>query len=168
MYLSKLLIKYSSTGNMSYLGGLKVRIVCWRIQAFVYLCSPMTARAFFIKLTLFTLIPTFLLLAAKVVPSSISIPVLAWPSLVYFYLLSFVVGAITHSGLKKDNKTFLTRTYSAIGIRFVFSIFPVLIYLLFSPVRELTFIVIYILLYFFYTSFEIYILVVNLRPDLKK
>jgi len=62
----------------------------------------------------------------------------------------------------------MSRTYSSIGIRLVFSIFPLLIYLLFSPEHDFPLIIAYILLYFFFTSFEIYMLVVNLRPDSKK
>lgn len=101
---------------------------------------------------------------------ALSIPLsnLAWAALVYFLLLTLVTYKITQSGLPKDNKTFITRTYSAIGIRFVFSIFPLFIYLIFSPERQLSFAVVYLFLYFFYTAFEIYFLVVNLRPDLKK
>ncbi len=93
---------------------------------------------------------------------------LVWPALFYFFLLTLVTYKITQSGLPKDNKTFITRTYSAIGIRFIFSIFPLFIYLIFSPERQLSFAVVYLFLYFFYTAFEIYFLVVNLRPDLKK
>jgi hypothetical protein len=100
--------------------------------------------------------------------TSILLSNLAWLALIYFFLLTLVTYKITQSGLPKDNKTFITRTYSAIGIRFVFSIFPLFIYLIFSPERQLSFAVVYLFMYFFYTAFEIYFLVVNLRPDLKK
>ena len=93
---------------------------------------------------------------------------LVWIALAYYFFLTLVTYKIMNSGFPKDNKTFITRMYSAIGIRFVFSIFPLFIYLIFSPERELSFAVVYLLLYFFYTAFEIYFLVVNLRPDLKK
>ncbi len=100
--------------------------------------------------------------------TSIQLSNLAWLALIYFLLLTLVTYKITQSGMPKDNKTFIIRTYSAIGIRFVFSIFPLFIYLIFSPERQLSFAVVYLFLYFFYTAFEIYFLVVNLRPDLKK
>ncbi|MCF8254378.1 MAG: hypothetical protein K9H61_05420 [Bacteroidia bacterium] len=99
---------------------------------------------------------------------SIPLTNLVWAALIYFILLTLVTFKITNSGLPKDNKTFFVRVYSAIGIRFVFSIFPLFIYLIFSPERQLSFAIVYLLLYFFYTAFEIYFLVVNLRPDLKK
>ncbi|MFA6259886.1 MAG: hypothetical protein WC760_00320 [Bacteroidia bacterium] len=128
----------------------------------------MKSNHFIRKLSLFTLALAFVLGIVQFFQSQYAIAGITWLALIYFYLLSFVTGSITQSGLKKSNKTFINRTYGAIGIRFVFSLFPLLIYLLFSPVHELQFIVVYILLYFFYTSFEIYLLVVNLRPDLKK
>jgi hypothetical protein len=93
---------------------------------------------------------------------------LVWLALIYFYFMSLVIYFISKSGLKKDNKTFITRIYSSIGIRFIFSLSPLLIYLFFSSTKELSFIISYLLLYFFYTAFEIYFLVVNLRPDLNK
>ncbi len=93
---------------------------------------------------------------------------LAWISLFYFFALTWLTFKIANSGVKKDNKTFITRIYGAIGIRFIFSIFPLFIYLIFYPKREMPFIIVYLLLYFFYTAFEIYFLVVNLRPDLNK
>ncbi len=96
------------------------------------------------------------------------LPNLVWAALIYYFLLSLVTGLITQSGMQKNNKTFITRTYSAIGIRFIFSIFPLFIYLLFSPSREVSFMVAYILLYFLFTSFEIYFLVITLRPNSKK
>lgn len=90
---------------------------------------------------------------------------LSWISLLYYYLLSLVIYLVSASGIKKDNKTFITRVYSSIGLRFVFSLGPIFIYLLFSPVKEMSFIISYLLFYLFFTAFEIYFLVVNLRPD---
>lgn len=128
----------------------------------------MKSNRFIRKLSLFTLVLASVMGLVQFFQTQFLITGINWLALIYFYLLSFATGSITQSGLKKGNKTFINRTYGAIGIRFVFSIFPLAIYLFFSPVHELPFIVAYILLYFFYTSFEIYLLVVNLRPDYKK
>jgi hypothetical protein len=100
--------------------------------------------------------------------SSLSNSLLVWPALLYLYFLSCIIYYVSHSGLKKDNKTFLTRIYSSIGIRFIFSLSPLLIYLFFMPSKDIYFIITYLFLYFFYTAFEIYFLVANLRPDSKK
>ena len=92
---------------------------------------------------------------------------LVWIALLYYVLLSYITFRITHSSINKDNKTFFTRTYSAIGIRFLFSLFPLILYMLFSPSVSLPLVVVYLLFYLLFTSFEIYFLVVNLRPVLK-
>ncbi len=132
------------------------------------LLPSMNPALFLKKLITFTLTIAILMLLISQFSHTIQVSTWAWAALLYFFLLSLATGLITQSGLQKDNKTFMSRTYGAIGIRFIFSLFPLLIYLLFSNSRDFTLIVIYILLYFFYTSFEIYFLVVNLRPDYKK
>lgn len=115
-----------------------------------------------------TLLLAGAILIFKGVQDKIELNNLVWIALFYFYFLSIAIYFISKSGLKKDNKTFITRIYSSIGIRFIFSLSPLLIYLFFIPNKELSFIISYLLLYFFYTAFEIYFLVVNLRPDLNK
>lgn len=125
----------------------------------------MTKQAFYTRLTLFTLALAGILF---LIQSKYDISQLIWGALAYFALLTMAVYVISQSGLKKDNKTFITRTYGAIGIRFLFSLFPLIIYFIFSPQKQLSFAFAYMFLYFFYTSFEIYCLVVNLRPDSNK
>jgi hypothetical protein len=120
---------------------------------------------FLIRLLVFTLalaIPVFL------VQQKYDISPVIWLALGYFALLTLVVYRIAVSGLKKDNKTFMVRVNGAIGIRFLFSVFPLAIYLFFSPRKEIPLLFCYLFLYFFYTAFEIYHLVVNLRPDSNK
>ncbi len=125
----------------------------------------MKKQKFYSTLILFTIIIALILL---IIQSKHDISQLIWVALLYFIFLTIVVYIVTQSGLKKDNKTFITRTYGAIGIRFLFSLFPLLIYFIFSTQKQLSFVLVYMFLYFFYTSFEIYCLVVNLRPDSKK
>jgi hypothetical protein len=125
-------------------------------------------QLFFRKLLMVAGVMAIMILAAQQLQQQVVINHLIWPSLIYFFLLSYITARITYSGVKKDNKTFITRFYSSIGIRLVFSIFPLLIYLIMHKPAELPFIVCYLLLYFLFTSFEIYFLVVNLRPDFKK
>jgi len=134
----------------------------------VFLPKIMNKLKFFPSLFILTGVLGLFILGFQQLQSQIILNNLVWLALVYFFLLTSATYKITNSGLPKDNKTFITRTYSAIGIRFIFSIFPLFIYLIFSPERQLSFAVVYLFLYFFYTAFEIYFLVVNLRPDLKK
>jgi hypothetical protein len=120
------------------------------------------------SLVALTLICGLLIFAFQSFQSKWVLDSLVWISLFYFFCLTWLTFKIANSGFKKDNKTFITRIYGAIGIRFIFSISPLIIYLIFYPKREMPFIIAYLLLYFFYTAFEIYYLVVNLRPELKQ
>ncbi len=123
---------------------------------------------FYKRLIIFTIIIAIFAALIQYSHIGINLSIMIWPAIVYFFALAALTYFITNSGAKKNNKTFITRTYSAIGIRFIFSIFPLGIYLFFYPEQQVHFMVAYILLYFFYTSFEIYFLVITLRPDLKK
>lgn len=120
------------------------------------------------SLLIFSTLIASILLATPKIYHQIHIELITWLSLIYYVLLSYITFRITHSAVAKDNKTFITRTYSAIGIRFIFTLFPLIIYLLFRPERSIIFVIIYLLLYLLFTSFEIYFLVVNLRPDFNK
>jgi hypothetical protein len=115
-----------------------------------------------------TLIIAAVILLVQQMQSKIVISNLIWPAVIYFFFLSYITFRITASTVDKNNKTFITRTYSAIGIRLIFSIFPLIIYLFFYTGFELTFVLAYFLLYLLFTSFEIYFLVITLRPDSKK
>jgi len=128
----------------------------------------MTKKKFLLKLIIFTLIISVIVSVFQLVQFKIQLGNLIWPTLAYYALLSFLSYIISSSGIGKDNKTFLFRFYSSIMMRIIFSLFPLGIYLWISSDRNISFIISYILLYFVYTAFEIYFLVVTLRPDLKK
>lgn len=120
---------------------------------------------FLLKLAIFSIFLAIMLFFAA---GKFQISNIIWFGYGYLVILSAVSYLIAYSGLKKDNKTFLTRIYGSIGIRFVFSIFPLIIYLIFSNIKDIYGIIAYVLIYFFLTSFEIYHLVINLRPELKR
>jgi hypothetical protein len=107
-----------------------------------------------------------LLVYNKLTPEAL--PGYTYIALIYYTLLSWATFRITHSAITKNNKIFFSRVYSAIGIRFVFSLFPLVIYLFFIPLISVPFVIAYLLFYLLFTSFEIYFLVVNLRPDFNK
>lgn len=128
----------------------------------------MKKNNFYSRLILFSLFIAIVLFIIQSVQQKFVIDYLCWGALIYFFLLTIVIYKISYSALSKKNEIFLGRIYSAIGLRFVFSIFPLIIYMIFVTERQIPFIIVYLLLYFFYTAFEIYFLVVNLRPDSKK
>lgn len=123
---------------------------------------------FYSKVLWFTFIIGLLLFLIQKVQQKVEIGNLCWMALIYFLLLTIIIYRISFSALKKGTEIFVGRIYSAIGIRFIFSLFPLIIYLMFIPDYQISFIIVYLFLYFFYTAFEIYHLVVNLRPDSNK
>jgi membrane protein implicated in regulation of membrane protease activity len=64
-----------------------------------------------------TLLIAGAILIFKGVQDKIVLNNLVWVALFYFYFLSIAIYFISKSGLKKDNKTFITRIYSSIGKR---------------------------------------------------
>ena len=123
---------------------------------------------FNLALIIFTLLIAVLLFMVQNLQQKYVFGNLNWLALIYFSTLTYIIYHISFSAINKSNQIFVSRIYSAIGIRFIFSVFPMIIYLIFVQERQIPFIIVYLLLYFFYTAFEIYFLVVNLRPDSKK
>ena len=99
------------------------------------------------KLITLTLVIAIMFAVLQTIQNTIHLSFLIWPALIYFLILSYVTFRITSSTVDKNNKTFITRTYSAIGIRLIFSIFPLIIYLFFYTGFELSFVLAYFLLY---------------------
>ena len=120
------------------------------------------------KFISFTIILAIVIGLLQNLQHTIHISNLIWAALLYYFSLSYITFRITSSTVDKSNKTFITRTYSAIGIRLIFSIFPLIIYMFFYADIEVPFVISYFLLYLLFTSFEIYFLVITLRPDSKK
>ena len=133
-----------------------------------YLRHPMTNKLFFRKLFLLTPCISCAIGLFQNTQSKVFLANFIWIVLAYFIALTVIVYFISLSGLKKENKTFLTRTYGAMGLRFVFSFFPLLIYIIFTPKMQLAFVLAYMLIYLFFSVFEVLILTVNLRPDSEK
>lgn len=123
---------------------------------------------FYMHLVVLTLLLALVIFGIQNFQQKIVVGNLTWLALIYFFLLTLIIYRISYSALLKKNEIFLGRIYSAIGLRFVFSVFPLILYLMFYPQRQIPFVIAYLFLYFFYTAFEIYYLVVNLRPDSKK
>lgn len=124
----------------------------------------MKFNEFFKKLNLFSLLLLFLLSGCNLLRA---VPLLSYAGLLFFYLLTLFTFYITAYGLKRDNKTFIKTFYGSVALRFFLSIAFLVIYLIFSTNKDLFFVGSFALLYFLFTIFEIYSLMVNLRPDFK-
>lgn len=88
-----------------------------------------------------------------------------WLSLGFYTVLSWASFRFTQKAIKFEHNRFISRflflTFSRIILLGIF----LAIYLIISPQRDPGFIVMYMLLYLFYTLFEIYFLRANLRAE---
>lgn len=115
------------------------------------------------KLILFSLFLTFSVsMCSMLFPLHIGI----YLAQAYLFLLTFINFKIAESGVKKDNQTFIKRIYGSMAIRILFGLFPLLLYFIFVKTKDIPLVLCYVVLYLFYTTFEIYLLVSKLRPDL--
>lgn len=88
-----------------------------------------------------------------------------WFSLAFFTLLTIVSYQYTMSANKLKNSKFVTRFFVTTGIRIILCAIFLAIYLIISENRDKVFVVTFMILYLFYTMFEIYHLVTKLRPE---
>ncbi len=89
-----------------------------------------------------------------------------WLALVFYYAVGIVIGLKTQRAVVSDsNSQFFTGIMGAIGIRMLLCLIFLAIYLMVSEIKSKEFIVFYLILYLFYTIFEISQLVSKLRAE---
>ena len=89
-----------------------------------------------------------------------------WSALLYYLLLGLIIGKRSHKAIANDsNSAFFMGIMSGTGIRMLFSIIFIAIYLIFSDIKSNLFIGYYLFLYLLFTIFEIYHLVHKLRTE---
>ena len=89
-----------------------------------------------------------------------------WSALLYYLLLGLIIGKRSHKAIANDsNSAFFMGIMSGTGIRMLFSIIFIAIYLIVSDIKYNMFIGYYLFLYLLFTIFEIYQLVHKLRTE---
>ncbi len=89
-----------------------------------------------------------------------------WSALLYYLLLGLIIGKRSHKAIANDsNSAFFMGIMSGTGIRMLFSIIFIAIYLIVSYIKSNLFIGYYLFLYLLFTIFEIYHLVHKLRTE---
>lgn len=120
---------------------------------------------FIIKLLGLTAILT-LLTAAFLYFVEVEEPTWYWVSLGFFLILGLLIGWRTNKAVTSEsNSNFFVGVMSGTGLRMLFCLIFIAIYLVMSEVRDTKFVVCYLFLYLFYTIFEIYQLVSKLRTE---
>ena len=91
-----------------------------------------------------------------------------WYTLVFFVCVTGFTYYLTQLGYKNDPENFQVYYFVSMGVRVVLCIGVVALYVYFHKEDRLLFIFNFFALYFLFTGFEIYSLLANLRPHLKK
>ena len=91
-----------------------------------------------------------------------------WYVLAFFVFITALTFYITRLGISYDNDNFQLYYFGSMGFRMLLSIGVVFIYVYLFSENELQFVLNFFVLYFLFTGFEIYSLLANLRPNLKK
>jgi hypothetical protein len=91
-----------------------------------------------------------------------------WYILGFFVFVTGFTFYLTQLGYKNDPENFQVYYFASMGFLFVLSIGVISLYAYFFKEGRLQFVFNFFVLYFLYTGFEIYSLLANLRPHLKK
>lgn len=91
-----------------------------------------------------------------------------WYILAFFIIITAGSFYVTRLGISYDKDNFQLYYLGAIGFRMLLSIGVVFFYVYRFSENELQFVLNFFALYFLFTGFEIYSLLTNLRPNLKK
>ena len=88
-----------------------------------------------------------------------------WAALGFYFTAGLVIGSRTQKVVTSgSNSQFFTVVLGSVGIRMLLCIVFLVIYLMISDLKAKEFVVYYLILYLFYTIFEISQLVSKLRP----
>jgi hypothetical protein len=95
------------------------------------------------------------------------VSVWSWLAIGFFLALNTIIHFLSQNALKSSQKSFLTFVYGSIGMRFIFSIFFIVIYLIVNDVMDKVVVVNFLILYLLFTTFELYHLVTKLHTEKK-
>lgn len=91
-----------------------------------------------------------------------------WYIFSFFILITAATFYITRLGISYDKDNFQLYYFGSMGFRMILSIGVIFVYVFLFSENELQFVLNFFVLYFLFTGFEIYSLLANLRPNLKR
>lgn len=91
-----------------------------------------------------------------------------WYIFGFFILITAITFFITRLGIREDEANFQLYYFGSMAFRVLLCIGVVFVYVYLYSENELQFVLNFFVLYFLYTGFEIYSILTNLRPHLKK
>lgn len=125
-------------------------------------------QKFVLKIVGFSLFMALALYGVKYVMPTFEIAPFYFFSIIFFMLLTILVYSMLLKGLQKGNNKFIYAFYFSTIIRLFGSIVVLLVYFLANGRKNLYEAVVFIILYFLFTAFEIVNLFPILRPEIKE
>ena len=86
----------------------------------------------------------------------------------FFILVTALTFYVSRLGISYDEDNFQLYYFGSMGFRMILSIAVIFIYVYLFSENELQFVLNFFVFYFLFTGFEIYSLLANLRPNLKR
>ncbi len=123
---------------------------------------------FFISLTALSLLIITVMIALERYSGIGRFSAYEWGGLVFFYIGNLMVYMLAIQAFKVNPKSFLRIIYLSMGTRLFLSLAYLITCLVLSGETSIRFVMVFFILYLLFTVFEIYCLVINLRPDFKK
>ncbi|GAB3541786.1 hypothetical protein GCM10027443_41590 [Pontibacter brevis] len=93
---------------------------------------------------------------------------LVWYTLIFFIFITGFTYYLVALGNKNDPENLHVYYFASMGFRMVLSLGVVALYVYFFKENRLMFVFNFFAFYFLFTGFEVYSLLSNLRPNLKK
>nr|WP_246597000.1 hypothetical protein [Pontibacter aydingkolensis] len=91
-----------------------------------------------------------------------------WYIFGFFVFVTALTFYISRLGISYDKDNFQLYYFGSMGFRMILSIGVIFVYVFLFSENELQFVLNFFVLYFLFTGFEIYSLLANLRPNLKR
>jgi hypothetical protein len=118
---------------------------------------------FFISQLLFTAAVSLLILITKLFTADKYIHSSIWVIVIFFTLVNLLLYYMSISTASKSNGAFINAVFGAIGIKLFLCIVFIIIFLINDRSDTVWFTINFLVLYLFFTAFEIYSLLYNLR-----
>ncbi|MHB1277192.1 MAG: hypothetical protein ACYC1Q_02225 [Bacteroidia bacterium] len=126
----------------------------------------MTFGKFTLRLAAFS---AFLALVLQLIFTNTSLlPVTLWWAYAFMVVITLIIYYISVFSLKMNVKNSMSLIFGSMFFRLFTSLIFLISYLVFTGSRDIPYVVGFMCLYLLFQVFEIYHLVVNLRPDLKE
>lgn len=117
---------------------------------------------------IFTILIGIVFFTAEHYSSTLLLPKEKWYILSFFFILAFLQHRITSLGFQENRERFVQFFLLTVVIRLILCILFVGIFLYLKVAQPAAFVVLFFVLYLFYTFFEVLGLYRNLRRDSKK